>query len=111
MNIPNLAWCHQRRRSSRVAASVFGPPELTAPPAVCDFVAAPASAFVASKLLLAVAHAAGLRRDSVFLEFPRNVEQERGGGSDPHPQQNVSSKNMLYPIPFQSRVRHPDDAR
>ncbi len=29
-----------------------------------------------------------------------NPYVERGGGSDPHPKQNVSSKNMLYPIPL-----------
>jgi len=29
-----------------------------------------------------------------------NPYVERGGGSDAHPKQNVSSKNMLYPIPL-----------
>ncbi len=29
-----------------------------------------------------------------------NPYVERGGGNDPHPKQNISSKNMLYPIPL-----------
>ena len=29
-----------------------------------------------------------------------NPYVERGGGSDPHPKQNVSAKNLLYPIPL-----------
>jgi hypothetical protein len=36
-----------------------------------------------------------------------NPYVERGGGSDPHPKQNVSSKNMLYPIPLTELQNNP----
>ncbi|HTD97840.1 MAG TPA: RagB/SusD family nutrient uptake outer membrane protein [Mucilaginibacter sp.] len=36
-----------------------------------------------------------------------NPYVERGGGSDPHPKQNVSSKNMLYPIPLSELQNNP----
>lgn len=32
---------------------------------------------------------------------------ERGGGSDPHPKQNISSKNLLYPIPLTELQNNP----
>jgi len=36
-----------------------------------------------------------------------NPYVERGGGSDPHPKQNVSSKNMMYPIPLTELQNNP----
>lgn len=36
-----------------------------------------------------------------------NPYVERGGGSDPHPKQNISSKNLLYPIPLTELQNNP----
>ena len=36
-----------------------------------------------------------------------NPYVERGGGADPHPKQNVSTKNLLYPIPLSELQNNP----